>query len=252
MGEEPVPAGEDAPATADCAAASTAPAAAPNAETPSSSSVVKDAVVPPLAATIAAPPPAAVSHGPTVVLPPGGAVVPPPEEEVLPPDSDGDGWLELLRDGFARQLREENECEEPPAFHRAMLFAADPGLPIPKGKFPRQSLNAQLQLLFRLRGGTDGPQMVMPGKGCGKHPMSMGKGKVAPPGQIVVGGAGQLGKAPPNPHMLKTMHTGGIRLPMQAAQMQRGQILMQAAALKAGKGGQDKGGKFGIQRTIGK
>merc|ERR1719330_788195 len=110
-----------------------------------------------------APPPnaamvGAAARGPQVVLPPAlmspnAAIGPDPGEqpEALPEDQDGDGWLELLRDGFGQQFRCENEWQEPPPFPRALHFAAMPGGPCPKGKFPREALNLQLQLLFRAR-----------------------------------------------------------------------------------------------------
>merc|ERR1719330_569153 len=110
-----------------------------------------------------APPPnvamvGAAARGPQVVLPPAlmspnAAIGPDPGEqpEALPEDQDGDGWLELLRDGFGQQFRCENEWQEPPPFHRALHFAAMPGGPCPKGKYPREALTLQLQLLFRAR-----------------------------------------------------------------------------------------------------
>lgn len=96
--------------------------------------------------------------GPRVVLPPqlmspNTAIGPDPGEqpEALPEDQDREGWLELLRDGFGKQFRCENDWQEPPPFHRALHFAAMPGEPCPKGKFPREALNLQLQLIFKAR-----------------------------------------------------------------------------------------------------
>jgi len=106
--------------------------------------------------------------GPRIVLPPAltspnTAIGPDPGEqpESLPPETDHDAWLELLRDGFGQQFRCENDWQEPPPFHRALHFASVPGESCPKGKFPREALNLQLQLLFKARTGmtseADGP-----------------------------------------------------------------------------------------------
>jgi len=102
--------------------------------------------------------------GPRVVLPPAltGQVAlpadPGEQPECLPPESDPESWLELLRDGFAQQFRGENEWPEPPAFHRALHFAAPAGEKVPAGKYPREALNTQLQLLFKVRTGA-GPDV---------------------------------------------------------------------------------------------
>eukprot|EP00927_Polykrikos_kofoidii_P072902 TRINITY_DN68983_c0_g1_i1.p1 TRINITY_DN68983_c0_g1~~TRINITY_DN68983_c0_g1_i1.p1 ORF type:complete len:293 (-),score=68.44 TRINITY_DN68983_c0_g1_i1:125-913(-) len=220
----------------------------------------KDVPMPlaPLQPGLTSPAPAGllVSSGPTVVLPP---VVPPPEEEVLPLDHEGDPWLELLRDGFVRQMREENECEEPPPFHRAMAFASEPGMPTQKGKFPRQALNAQLQLLLRLRSG-DNPLLL--GKGLGKGPLVRGMQSLSPNPSVF--GTGGFPAASALPHLLKHMQSGGVRMPQTQQQIQQAQLIIAAAkALQANgavKGlgkfhGKDVGkitGKLGVQRTIGK
>lgn len=108
--------------------------------------------------------------GPRIVLPPAltSSVALPPDPgeqpESLPPEHDHGAWLELLRDGFGQQFRCENEWQEPPPFHRALHFAAPPGDPVPAGKYPREGLNMQLQLLFKARTGMgseiDGPGTV--------------------------------------------------------------------------------------------
>lgn len=182
---------------------------------------------------------------PQVVAPGGPGVVAPPAEDVLPPDSDGDGWLELLRDGFTRQLREENECDEPPPFHRAMQLAADP--PIPAGKYPRSALNLQLQLLLRLRSGDVGG---VPGKGYGKA-LTKGPGK-----GFGCGGCGGFGSPAALPHLLKQMQ---MRAPSMtpAQQGQQAQLLLAAAkALQQGSwskgGGKGPAVVPGVQRTLGK
>jgi len=96
-------------------------------------------------------------NGPRVVMPPmltGQAMAttdPGPQPEALPQDQDMDGWLELLRDGSAQQFRGANEWPEPPPFHRALHFAALPGEKCPTGKYPREALNTQLQMLFKTR-----------------------------------------------------------------------------------------------------
>lgn len=95
------------------------------------------------------------------------------EEEVLPFEHDVDGWLELLRDGYFRQIREENEYPEPPTFHRATRYGANPGEPVPAGMYPKQALNTQLQMLLRARPG----DTFVPGKGGKGLPMPwLGKG----------------------------------------------------------------------------
>lgn len=250
------------PGSADGAAAAGADGAASAGEAASSAGKDVTMTPPPGLPSAAAPAPGVASVpgvvGPTVVLPP---VVPPPEEEALPFDSEGDPWLELLRDGFVRQMREENECEEPPPFHRAMAFAAEPGQPVPKGKYPRQALNTQLQLLLRLRSG-DNP--MLPGKSMGKGPLIRGMQPLSS-SPLVFGGANPLA-ASALPQLLKQMQTGGIRLPQTPQQMQQAQLIIAAAkALQAGgmaKGlgkplGKDLGksllgGKLGVHRTIGK
>ncbi|CAK0883151.1 unnamed protein product [Prorocentrum cordatum] len=74
-----------------------------------------------------------------------------PDEAVLPLEADGDGWVELLRDAFFRQLQ-ENECPEPPPFHRALRLAVEAHETLTPGKFPYQALNIQLEMLNKMRG----------------------------------------------------------------------------------------------------
>lgn len=110
--------------------------------------------------------------GPRIVLPPAltsnAALPPDPGEqpETLPADGDREAWLELLRDAFGQQFRCENDWQEPPPFHRALHFASTPGEPCQSGKFPREALNLQLQLLFKVRTGMgsefDGPGVAPP------------------------------------------------------------------------------------------
>lgn len=69
-------------------------------------------------------------------------------EDQLPPDDDGERWLELLRDSYLRQLREDAELPEPPHFQRSLLYAAAPG--VPEGAYPRHVLNQQLQAVRRM------------------------------------------------------------------------------------------------------
>ncbi|CAJ1367822.1 unnamed protein product [Effrenium voratum] len=88
--------------------------------------------------------------------------VPTSDETALPREDDGESWLELLRDGYFRQIREENEYKQPPPFPRAMHFAAVPGHPLPENKYPRQALDLQRSMLAKFR-----PDPVNPGKG--KH-----------------------------------------------------------------------------------
>merc|ERR1712232_658885 len=71
--------------------------------------------------------------------------------EGLPPESDAEAWLELLRDGYMSQVRWQNSCPEPPPFHRALGCAVAPGEELGEGKYPRDALNLQLQLLIGAR-----------------------------------------------------------------------------------------------------
>eukprot|EP00930_Biecheleria_cincta_P081137 TRINITY_DN6984_c0_g1_i2.p1 TRINITY_DN6984_c0_g1~~TRINITY_DN6984_c0_g1_i2.p1 ORF type:complete len:234 (+),score=53.38 TRINITY_DN6984_c0_g1_i2:85-702(+) len=125
--------------------------------------------------------------------------VPTSDEAVLPPELDGEGWLELLRDGYHRQIREENEFKEPAPLPRAMLFSVPPGQPIPERKYPRTSLDFQRQVLNKFRPEPPPPMkggmMMMKGgccfKGKGMMPMmGMGCGGCGMPG---CGGCGMGG-----------------------------------------------------------
>eukprot|EP00411_Alexandrium_monilatum_P061747 CAMPEP_0175535718 /NCGR_PEP_ID=MMETSP0096-20121207/24341_1 /TAXON_ID=311494 /ORGANISM="Alexandrium monilatum, Strain CCMP3105" /LENGTH=228 /DNA_ID=CAMNT_0016838519 /DNA_START=35 /DNA_END=721 /DNA_ORIENTATION=+ len=188
---------------------------------------------------------------PNLVPPPGVpavAPIPDAEDEALPFEHDSESWLELLRDGYVRQLREENEYPEPPPFHRAIHFAANPGEPIPPGKYPRQALNMQLQLLLRARA-VDGHLPVPP------PPSQKGMRPQLNP-WIPVKGGGAKGSLV-LPQLLLQMQQGG---------QQHGQFILEAAkALAAGKAvgnlGKGKGKGYGlgkgvwnggVQRTIGK
>eukprot|EP00933_Yihiella_yeosuensis_P048831 TRINITY_DN45241_c0_g1_i1.p1 TRINITY_DN45241_c0_g1~~TRINITY_DN45241_c0_g1_i1.p1 ORF type:complete len:206 (-),score=50.97 TRINITY_DN45241_c0_g1_i1:84-701(-) len=95
--------------------------------------------------------PGTVAAAAVAVAKPDAALEPAPEEFKLPTENDNDSWLELLRDSFFRQLREENEFKEPPPFNRANSFAAPQGTACPADKYPRQALNQQLQILSRYR-----------------------------------------------------------------------------------------------------
>eukprot|EP00435_Cladocopium_sp_Y103_P027972 s1695_g6.t4 len=90
--------------------------------------------------------------------------VPTSDETAVPKDDDGESWLELLRDGYYRQLREENEYKQPPPFPRVMHFAAPPG-PVPEGKFPRQVLEQQRAVLAKFRPDPPPSKGKMTGKG---------------------------------------------------------------------------------------
>lgn len=148
------------------------------------------------------------------------------EVEVLPFEADGDGWMELLRDGYFRQLREENEYREPPPFHRATYFAAEPGQPTPIGKYPRAALNQQLQLLLRSRMVEGVPSKGVPGKAVGKG------SPVAPPNPLVTLAANFPGGLP---GLLAQMQS--LRGNMTPQALQQTQLLLEAAKLMAAKGG---------------
>jgi len=136
-----------------------------------------------------APAPAAV---PTPLVDPGHIdpswEVPTADESAVPKDDDGEGWLELLRDGYFRQLREENEFKQPPPYPRVMNFAATPGHPVPPGKYPRVALELQRQVLMKFRPDPPNPAK---GKGFGKGGKGMmGMGMM---GDWMMGGWGDWG-----------------------------------------------------------
>jgi len=155
------------------AAAAPAPALAPAPAPVPANTVPMGTVRPPPGLAL---PPAPI--GPHVVMPPGGApgIVLAPQEGVMPRDTNGEAWLEL--DGFCHQFREENECKEPPPYHRAMQFAADQS--VPPGNDPRLALNLQLQLLLRLRAGEAAVQL-MQGKGGKQGDGKQAKGPCSSP-----------------------------------------------------------------------
>jgi len=210
-------------------------------------------------AATAAPPAAPAGEVSTALaLPPKEAPkeppIPEPDEEMLPFDSDADSWLELLRDGYFRHLREENEYREPPAFHRALHFAAQEGQACAEGKFPKQALNMQMQLLMRARMPEGGG--VAAQKGWGKGGLSPGiaaKGGFGKAGggpcqsaqavaALAAAAASQPGVAALLPALLQQVQqglSGPGPLPQGA-----GQLLLEAAkALTAGKAGMDIKGK---------
>lgn len=183
---------------------------------------------------------AALAHGPApqVVMPPGAGTaaapeapkLPEPEEEHLPMETDSDAWLDLMRDGYSRQLREENEYPEPPPFHRAIHFAADPSGPCPAGKYPKIALNMQLQMLLKAR---TGGEMLIAGKGglFGRQVLPPGKG-----GSALAAVAPLLAKGGGLTQLLQQMQQG-IRSGQSSGQLaQQSQLLIQAAkALQAAK-----------------
>mmetsp|Transcript_22547 Transcript_22547/g.49848 ORF Transcript_22547/g.49848 Transcript_22547/m.49848 type:complete len:328 (-) Transcript_22547:109-1092(-) len=207
-----------------------------------------------------------------------------PDEDVLPFDHDVDAWLDLLRDGYVRQLREDNEYLEPPPFHRAMHYAAPlapPGSSVPPGRYPRQALDKQLALLLKLRYGETSPDKGAgkggpgwrPPMGKGGNPMAALAAAAALQGlqgnaaALLQGLAGQgiglqglQGLALQGLQGMQGMRGPGVVLPPQ---LQQGNLLLEAAKALAGKGGASMGtkgvrkgaskGKFqGVQRTIGK
>merc|ERR1719411_1873101 len=90
-------------------------------------------------------------HGVRVVFTPASTDWRPGSLEAsIPIDDDVEGWLDLLRDSFMRDLREAHEYPEPPPFHDVFELAADH--PVPEGKFPRNALGMQLKMLTRTRG----------------------------------------------------------------------------------------------------
>jgi hypothetical protein len=153
-------------------------------------------------------------------------------------ETDSDAWLDLLRDGYLRQLREENEYPEPPPFHRAIHFAAEPGGPCPPGKYPKTALNLQLQMLLKNRTGGElmlgnltKPGVVIPPQKGGKGGAALAA--VAP---LLAPGGGLS-------NLLTQMQSGfvdGKPVGMAA----QGQLLIAAAKALAeakAKGGTDKG-----------
>lgn len=102
--------------------------------------------------------------GVTGLPPPGSLPDPNDTREELPTDDDKMGWVELLRDGYCTHVRWQNSHAEPPPFHRAMNCAANPGEKVGEGKYPRDALNIQLQLLMAYK---QGPPSLA---GLGKAP----------------------------------------------------------------------------------
>eukprot|EP00747_Dinoflagellata_sp_TGD_P211557 gnl/TRDRNA2_/TRDRNA2_84786_c0_seq1.p1 gnl/TRDRNA2_/TRDRNA2_84786_c0~~gnl/TRDRNA2_/TRDRNA2_84786_c0_seq1.p1 ORF type:complete len:466 (-),score=130.19 gnl/TRDRNA2_/TRDRNA2_84786_c0_seq1:262-1584(-) len=143
------------------------------------------------------------------------------EEEVMPWEGDGEGWLEMLRDGFFRQMREENDYLEPPPYHRALHFAHNPGEgPCPSGKYPAQALNMQLNLLLKART----MEGMSPGKGQGMlvpPPMHMGGMGMGMGGMGMGGMMGGMGGMPP-----QMMGQGGMMggMPMMGGMMGGGMM----------------------------
>merc|ERR1712232_855648 len=88
------------------------------------------------------------------VVPKMPAIDPNDHRESLPTDAEMEAWLELLRDGCCQQMRWQNSYPEPPPYHRAMRHAATPGEKIPEGKYPRDALNLQFQMLLGMRTGS--------------------------------------------------------------------------------------------------
>lgn len=166
---------------------------------------------------------------------------------MLPYEGDSDSWLELLRDGHLRQLREENEYPEPPPFHRAIHYSAEAGAPCPAGKYPKQALQMQLQLLLKFRAPEGGAA-----PGGGKPVLPGGKGNVA----------AALAPLLQNPNaaaalqqLIQAQQAGKGASPQLA---QQGQLLIEAAkvlaAAKAAQGGAGKGmkGGYGFNKGKGK
>ncbi|CAK0862420.1 unnamed protein product, partial [Prorocentrum cordatum] len=83
-------------------------------------------------------------------------------DDNMPQDNDANGWLEVLRDVYVRQLREINQYPEPPPFHTIFEQVADPTAADTKAV--RQALTMQLQILTRARYG-EGSQPNAWGKG---------------------------------------------------------------------------------------
>mmetsp|Transcript_6409 Transcript_6409/g.11148 ORF Transcript_6409/g.11148 Transcript_6409/m.11148 type:complete len:282 (-) Transcript_6409:73-918(-) len=208
---------------------------------PGSAQVVMPPVVPPPGAQ-GGPPMVVAPDGslmPGAPLGPDGEPLPPPEEEEgLPFETDADGWLELLRDGYLRQLREENEYPEPPAFHRAMHFGAKEGEPVPPGKYPKQALNIQLHLLLRARAG----------EGC--MPQGGGKGGGKKGGHMKGGKGGGYGKDSGNqmlqipasalPGLVAGLQSGKGGINLQGGGPGQAQLLLEAAKAIVG---QSSGGR---------
>lgn len=137
---------------------------------------------------------------------PAGPVLLDPNDhrESLPAEQEMEAWLELLRDGHCSQMRWQNSCPEPPPFHRAMQCAADAGGKIPEGKYPRDALNLQFQLLIGMR---PGAQAVKAG---GTPPLALGLGAPSPFGGARLGM--QLGQPMRPPGVVPP---GGVRPPVR-------------------------------------
>merc|ERR1712217_980964 len=72
------------------------------------------------------------------------------DEATLPADDDADAYIELMRDAYIRQLRQDADWPEPPPFPRAHNHASFTP-PIPTDSYPAAALNLQFQILQRAR-----------------------------------------------------------------------------------------------------
>merc|ERR1712217_395891 len=72
------------------------------------------------------------------------------DEATLPADDDADAYIELMRDAYIRQLRQDADWPEPPPFPRANNHASFTQ-PIPADSYPAAALNLQFQILQRAR-----------------------------------------------------------------------------------------------------
>merc|ERR1712217_40278 len=72
------------------------------------------------------------------------------DEATLPADDDADAYIELMRDAYIRQLRQDADWPEPPPFPRANNHASFTQ-PIPADSYPTAALNLQFQILQRAR-----------------------------------------------------------------------------------------------------
>jgi len=164
-------------------------------------------------------------------------------DDNMPQDNDANGWLEVLRDVYVRQLREINQYPEPPPFHTIFEPVADPTAADTKAL--RQALTMQLQILTRARYG-EGSQPNSSswggkghkGGGHMAHTSHAGLGKPSYPWQQSKGswgnkGSAPFGKGPSGPPRMPMVGMAGTPAPMRGPDPLQEAAQILSAATKA-------------------
>lgn len=162
-------------------------------------------------------------------------------DDNMPQDNDANGWLEVLRDVYVRQLREINQYPEPPPFHTIFEPVADPTAVDTKAL--RQALTMQLQILTRARYGEGSqPNSGWGGKGHKgghmTHASHASLGKPSYPWQQSKGSWGKsssvgFGKGPSGPPRMPMVGQAGTPAPMRGPDALQEAAQVVSAATKA-------------------